>query len=73
MLLIIWILLIHKNFTKNKIWRKRKKNDRKEEKKTFFYHFFRVELLQKKYIIDMIKENENYENLKGKGNENDRI
>ena len=52
---------IHKIFTKNEIGRKNEKNDRKREKTTFFYHFFEVELLQKKDIIDMIKENENYE------------
>ena len=44
-----------------KIKRKNEKNDRKEEKTTLFYHFFEVEVLQKKFIIDMIKENENYE------------
>ena len=49
----------NKNFIKNKIRRKNKKNDRKEEKTTLFYHFFEVEVLQKKFIIDMIKENEN--------------
>lgn len=52
------IYKIHKNFTKKEKWRKIKKNDRKTEKGTFFYHFFVWKLLQKKSIIDMIRENE---------------
>ena len=40
--------------------RKKEKNDRKEEKTTLFYHFFEVEVLQKKFIIDMIKVYENF-------------
>lgn len=33
-------------------------NNRKDEIMTFFYYFFDLQLLQKKCIIDMIKENE---------------
>ena len=46
--------------TKNEIERNEEKNDRKKEKKTFFYHFFDIEVLQKKCIIDMIKVYENF-------------
>ena len=51
---------IYKNFTKNEIGRKNEKNGRKEEKTTLFYHFFEVEVLQKKFIIGMIKVYENF-------------
>ena len=35
-------------------------NDRIGEKSTLFYHFFEVEVLQKNFIIDIIKMYENF-------------